>query len=77
MSFVATAVNVYSSYKQSKEARKQQKKAKRAALRDRREADEEELFSKTEGEGIGQLGQVSLDVDDDELDDEREATLSI
>jgi hypothetical protein len=69
MSFVATAVTVYSGYKQEKAARKAAKEAKAQALRDRRLADEEEIFSETEGEGLGQLGQISLEIDDDETEE--------
>jgi hypothetical protein len=61
----------------AKKAKKAQKKAEKDALNDRRKADEEELFSKTEGEGLGQLGQISLDVDDEEEDDKISNTLSI
>lgn len=75
MSFIATAVvsNVY----QTRQARKAKKEAKADALEDRRLADEEELFSETEGEGLGQLGKVSLDIDDEEEDDKLSSTVSI
>jgi hypothetical protein len=73
----SSLIGVGSSLYGAKKAKKAQKKAEKDALNDRRKADEEELFSKTEGEGLGQLGQVSLDVDDEEEDDKISNTLSI
>jgi hypothetical protein len=79
MSWIATTIglSVVQSLYGARQQKKAQKKAEKDALKDRRRADEEELFSKTEGEGIGQLGQVSLDVDDEEEDDKVSSTLSI
>ena len=51
-----------------------QKKAKKKAAADALEADKQarkaEVFAETEGEGIGDLGKISLEVDDD-LDEEK------
>lgn len=53
---------------------KAEKKAKKEAEEDAIEADKRarkaEVFAETEGEGIGNLGTVSLEVDDDLDDDE-------
>lgn len=57
----------------------QAKKAKAKAQQDARDAERQarkaEVFAETEGEGIGQLGQISLEVDD-ELEDERIKSLN-
>lgn len=45
------------------------KRANKKADADAVAARKAELFAETEGEGIGELGQISLEVDDD-LDDE-------
>ena len=69
MSFIAAAVVVGTTYYQTKENKKAQKDARRDELEDRRQARKEEIFAETEGQGLGNIGQVSLEVDD-ELDDE-------
>ena len=61
---------------------KAQKKAMKKAKRDEAAADKQarkaEVFAETEGEGLGQLGQISLEVDDDlEEDEEDDSVLSI
>ncbi len=55
---------------QQRQAKKAQEKARKDALADDKQARKAEAFAETEGEGVGSLGQISLDVDDDELDDE-------
>ena len=61
---------------------KAQKKAMKKAKRDEAAADKQarkaEVFAETEGEGLGQLGQISLEVDDDlEEDEDDDSVLSI
>lgn len=53
----------------AREARKAQGKARSDAKEDERQARKAAVFAETEGMGIGNLGQVSLDVDED-LDEE-------
>lgn len=73
MSWVATAVAVstgaqlYQARQNRIEARKAEKRAKKDALKDRIDARRAEVFAETEGQGIGQLGNVDLAIDD-ELD---------
>lgn len=68
MSWVATAIVATTVFQTHK-----QKKAQRQAEKDALEADKQarkaEVFAETEGEGTGQLGQISLEVDDDEEED--------
>lgn len=71
---VVAAGTIYSAYNQRKaqdEARRDQKKAEKEARR-------AEVFAATEGKGKGQLGQISLEVDD-EIDEDQptSSTLSI
>jgi hypothetical protein len=59
------------------QARKEQKKAKKQAEKDALEAEKQarksEVFAETEGEGVGSLGKISLEVDD-ELDEDLEVS---
>jgi hypothetical protein len=79
MSWVVTAIaaQVVSGALQAKQSRKAEKRAKADALEADKQARKAEAFAETEGEGIGSLGQISLDVDDDELDDETSPTVRI
>jgi hypothetical protein len=61
---------VGSSLLQARQTKKANAKARKDALADDKQARKAEAFAETEGEGVGSLGQISLDVDDDELDDE-------
>lgn len=76
MSWVATAVissvvlNVGNTLIQQRANKKATKRAKQDALDAEKQARQAEVFAETEGEGIGQLGQISLEVDDDELDED-------
>ena len=45
-----------------------QKKARKAGLEDAKQARKAETFSETEGEGTGNLGQISLELDDEVKD---------
>ena len=72
MSWVVTAVAVVAAgtIHQSIESRKAKKEARKDQLEDQKRAREAEVFSQTEGEGLGQLGSISLEVDD-ELDENK------
>ncbi len=70
MSWVYTAVVAVSTLYQARENRKAQKEARKDQLEDQKQAREAEVFSQTEGEGLGQLGAISLEVDD-ELDENK------
>lgn len=74
--FVAGAVvasSVVISQQQKKAAKKAKKDAEKQALEDEKQARKAEVFAETEGEGVGNLGQVSLEVDD-ELDEDEEVS---
>lgn len=72
MAWVVVAVSTIAlgTIHQNMEARKAQKQARKDQLEDQRRARKAEVFSQTEGEGLGQLGSVSLEVDD-ELDENK------
>jgi hypothetical protein len=48
-----------------------QKKARKQALQDKIDARKAEVFAETEGQGVGNLGKVTLGIDD-EIDPEQE-----
>ena len=56
---------------QKSAAKKAKKDAEKDALEAEKQARQAEVFAETEGEGIGNLGKISLEVDDD-LEDEDE-----
>jgi hypothetical protein len=70
MSFVATAIVAGSALISGHMQKKAQKKAAKKAEEDANKAEisarKAEVFAETEGEGVGQLGQISLAVDEDE-----------
>ena len=74
MSFWVAGAIVVSSVAVQQQQKSAAKKAKKAAEKDALEADKQarkaEVFAETEGEGIGDLGKISLEVDDD-LDEEK------
>ena len=82
MSFVAAAVviaagaTLYSSNKARQAQEDAQKQAKLDAQEAERQARKSEAFAQTEGEGMGQLGQISLEVDDD-LDEEENVNSNV
>lgn len=82
MSFVAAAIGVTAAATlySSKRQRDAQKEANRQAKIDSYEAESQarkaEVFAETEGKGQGELGQVSLEVDE-ELDDEEESKSNV
>ena len=62
---------------QQKASRKAQKEAKADAIEAEKQARKAEVFADTEGEGVGSLGQISLEVDDDEVKSEVGSTIRI
>jgi len=52
------------------EQKKARKQAKKDTLEEAAQARKAEVFAETEGEGIGNLGKISLEVDDEEEDEE-------
>jgi len=76
MSWVATAVVAGTTLYTADRSRKAQKKARREQLADQKQARKAEVFAETEGKGTGQLGQISLEVDD-ELDEDEEVSSNI
>ena len=61
---------------QQKNAQKQAKRdAEKQALEAEKQSRKAEVFAETEGEGVGSLGKVSLEVDD-ELDEDEEVSTS-
>ena len=83
MSWVVTAVvataafSVGSVVLQQKASKKAQKEAKADAIEAEKQARKAEVFADTEGEGVGSLGQISLEVDDDEVKSEVGSTIRI
>ena len=77
MSFWIAGAIVVSSVGLGVQQKKAQEKAKKdaakQALEDQKQARKAEVFAETEGEGIGSLGNISLEVDD-ELEEEEELT---
>tara|TARA_R100000544_G_scaffold16105_1_gene7644 strand:- start:26205 stop:26450 length:246 start_codon:yes stop_codon:yes gene_type:complete len=72
MSWIATAIigtSVAGSILQRKQSKEAKKQAKADALEADKQARKAEAFAETEGEGVGALGQISLEVDDDEITD--------
>ncbi len=80
MSFVATAIvgtigaTLYTSKRNREAQREAEKQAKIDANKAEAQARTAEVFAETEGEGLGNLGQVSLEVDDDLEEDEDVST---
>lgn len=67
---VSTALSIGNSVYQAKQQKKASKQARADAIAAEKQARKAEIFADTEGEGIGQLAQISLEVDDTELDEE-------
>ncbi len=61
-----TAVSLYTSGEQQNAQRAADKQAKEDAIDAEMRARKAETFAETEGEGIGSLGKVSLEIDEDE-----------
>ena len=70
MTWINTAVVALTTIYSVTEAKKAKKKAIKKADEDAVQARKAELFAETEGEGIGSLGKVSLEVDADLPDEE-------
>ena len=62
---------------QAKATKKQNKQAKLDAIAADKQARKAEVFAETEGEGVGSLAQISLEVDDEEIEDEIGSTVRI
>ena len=81
MSFWIAGAIVVSAVGTTVQQQQAQKKAKRNAEKDALEAEQQarkaEVFAETEGEGIGDLGRISLEVDDDLEEDEEVSTGNI
>jgi hypothetical protein len=81
MTWIATAVivttTVGSAVMQNKQSKKARKQAKADALEADKQARKAEVFAETEGEGVGNLGQISLEVDDEEIEEEVSSTVRI
>ena len=85
MSWIVTGVivgsnallSVGSAIMQNKQSKKARKEAKADAVEADRQARKAEVFAETEGEGVGSLGQVSLEVDDEEIEEEVSSTVRI
>ena len=71
----SVAVQADSASKQRKAQKKAQKKADEDAVKTSLQNRRSEIFAETEGSGIGQLGQISLAIDEEE--DDVENVLSI
>ena len=72
MSWVAAAIvgtSVVGSLLQQRQTKKANKQARKDAVESEKQARKAEAFAETEGQGVGALGQISLEVDDDEIND--------
>ena len=67
--FVMASATLITSQKQRTAQKRAQKKASADAAASEAQSRKAETFAETEGQGIGQLGRVSLEVDDDEIDE--------
>ena len=65
---LTTATSLYTANKAKQAQRDAQKQAEKDALAAEKQSRKAEAFAETEGQGIGQLGKVSLEVDDEEED---------
>ncbi len=77
--WAATAIisSIGASLLQRNDAKKAKKRAAKKALEDDKQARKAEIFAETEGEGIGQLAQVSMEVDDEEEEEIKSSTVRI
>ena len=71
------AFSVGSAVLQQKASKRAQELAKEDAIEAEKQARKAEVFADTEGEGVGSLGQISLEVDDDEVKSEVGSTIRI
>lgn len=71
MSWIATAIGATlgQTILQRRQSKKAAEQARKDALKADKQARKAEAFAETEGEGVGALGQISLEVDDDEITD--------
>lgn len=75
---VATAaISTIGAVAQRRSAKKAAKQAREDQLEDASQARRAEVFAETEGEGLGQLGQVSLEVDEDVEDENISSNIRI
>jgi len=77
MSWVATAVLAAGTLYQKHESKKAQEQAREDQLEADKQARKAEAFADTEGQGKGQLGQISLEVDEDLEDADESLNISI
>lgn len=83
MAWIVTAVvasaafSIGSTVLQQKASKKAAKQAKEDAVEAEKQARAAEVFAETEGEGVGSLGKVSLEVDDEEIESEIGSTIRI
>lgn len=66
--FVVAAVMVATAIYGENRRRAGKKKARQEGLEDAKQARKAETFAETEGEGTGNLGQISLELDDEVKD---------
>lgn len=71
MSWLITAAVAVTTYAGVDANKRAGKKARKQALQDKIDARKAEVFAETEGQGVGNLGKVTLGIDD-ELDPEQE-----
>ena len=63
---IVAGTTLYTADRAAKAQKKAQKKAELDATAAEMQSRKAETFAETEGAGIGQLGQISLEVDEDE-----------
>lgn len=68
---ITAAIAVTTTYAGVDANKRAAKKARKQALQDKIDARKAEVFAETEGQGVGNLGKVTLGIDD-EIDPEQE-----
>lgn len=74
---IGVAGSVASQARNRSQQKKAAKKAREQQLEDEAQRRRSEVFAETEGEGLGNLGEVSLEIDDEEDEDIRSGNLAI
>jgi hypothetical protein len=77
MSFWIAGAILVTTVKSGLDAKKAREKGQRDAViqaaKDAKQARKAEVFAETEGDGIGQMGKISLEVDDEVIDEQTDS----
>jgi ribosomal protein L12E/L44/L45/RPP1/RPP2 len=75
--YIAAAVAVATALYANNRQKAAQRKARKEQKEDQAQARKAEVFAETEGSGLGQFGEISLDVEREVDDDELESNVRI